>query len=285
MENNPKIEIEMVVAKDIAIAPLIKDQARWPETDSRFRSFCADIKERGVQEPIRIDENNVLWDGYDRLRAAKRAKFTHIPVLRCKSEDGPDIAFGSFVQRKHATKSQRVYSAYPYFLARHEAAKNRALAVKQAGGKPADTAASESVEAMALEIGVSRDLFFQAAKLHETFASSPDLRAEFEPRIMDDEDPISLGGALAGIAGKGATAAKPKPANKGGKLGLFRDAFKGLKNRVKYWDRFEDEEKDAAVNAVKLAVFSMPAELRGEIRRAIAQAEKQERQQAVEAAA
>lgn len=270
--------------KDIKIAPLIRDQPRWSDDDARFISLVRDIKERGIQEPLRVDESGLLWDGFDRLRAAKRAKLQEVPVLQCQSTEGPDIAFGSFIQRKHATKGQRIYAAYPYFKAKHEAVKDRALAVRQNGGKELVTAATESIEAMADELGVSRDLFLQAAKLHELFAAQPELREEFEPKIMDDDEPISLGGAIAGIKGRQATFENKRPASKGGQFGLLRDAFKGLTVRLKYYARFDDEEKEQAAVIIQKTVASMPSDLRGEFRRAIAKAEKDQRLQGTEAA-
>lgn len=278
-------QIKQMAVKEITIAPLIKDQPRWPESEPRFQSFVKDVRERGIQEPLRVDENGVLWDGFDRLRAAKRLRLTEVPVLPCKSTEGPDIAFGSFVQRKHATKGQRVYAAYPYFAAKHAAAKERAQAIRQSGGKIIDTAASESVDAMATELGVSPDLFQQAARLHEMFKANPDLKGEFEPKIMCDDDPISLGAAIAGIKGKQATDGKARNPSRGGRIGLFRDALIGVSGRLKYYERFTDEEKAEATAVVQRTVSMMPPDLRGEFRRAIARAEKEQRAQGIEAAA
>ncbi len=253
--------IELLPVNSLSIAGLIKDQPRWPETDPRFRALVADIKEHGVREPIRVDEDGVVWDGFDRLRASKAAGLRTIPVRRCTAEEGPDIAYGSLAHRKQLTKSQLVFSLVPYLIARMQALRAR-------------NAAPDSVESLCAEIGVSRQLWYQAEAVHDAFVTRPDLRALFEPQIMDADAPISLGQAIAGIAGHLSTKGKEKKATAGGKLTLFIDGLRETRKRFKYWAALSEEDRLKACKEIRNACESMPEGLLSEFKRTIAQTEK-----------
>lgn len=268
--------IELVPVNALSIAGLIRNQPRWPDTDPRYRALVEDIRKNGVRNPLNVDPENVVWDGFDRLRASKAAGLKTVPVIRCTAEEGPEIAFGSLLHRKHHSKGQRVYSAYPYFIARHASAQVRNRARLQSGG--ADFGGDDDgVETMCAELGVSRELFYQAKRLHDIFTERPDLRDLFEERIMDDEDPISLGAAIAGVAGHLSTRGKEKAASSGSagvKLVVFTDALKSLKKGLKAWEKIPEEHHEKACVAIRATVDAMPDGVLTEFRRAVHQTEK-----------
>lgn len=272
----PAKTVEMVPVDTLTIAGLIRPQPRWGDEDPRYTALVADIRERGVLNPINADENGVVWDGFDRLRASKAAGKTHIPVIRCTAEEGPKIAFGSLLHRKHHTKSQRIYAAYPYFMARHEAALARNRARLKSGGSDIGFGGNEeSVESMCAQLGVSAELFYQAKRIYDCFVARPDLKELFEPQIMDDEASISLGQAWAGINGHLSTAERggPKPP-KPGKIKVLIDGFKDLAKRFKHWDGAEDEDREKALTAIRAALDKASDPLLDELRKAIGQVAK-----------
>jgi len=280
-----KTQVEMVPVDTLTIAGLIRPQPRWGDEDPRYTALVADIRERGVLNPINADENGVVWDGFDRLRASKAAGKTHIPVIRCTAEEGPKIAFGSLLHRKHHTKSQRIYAAYPYFMARHEAALARNRARLKSGGSDIGFGGNEeSVESMCAQLGVSAELFYQAKRIYDCFVARPDLKELFEPQIMDDEASISLGQAWAGINGHLSTAERggPKPP-KPGKIQVLLDGFSDLAKRFKHWGNFEDEaSRERAVTKIRASLDKAPDDLIDELRKAINQVSKQRRDASAE---
>jgi len=266
--------VELVQVNALSIAGLIRNQPRWPETDTRFRALVADIKENGVMEPIRADEDNVVWDGFDRLRASKAAGLHTIPVRRCTSKEGPKIAYSSLYHRKQLTKSQLVYSAHPYLVLRVETVRARNAARLASGGVDIGPGSGDTVESLCAELGISRQLWYQAEAVHDAFVTRPDLRALFEPQIMDADAPISLGQAIAGIAGHLSTKGKEKKTTVGGKLTLFIDGLRETRKRFKYWAALSDEEQLKACKEIRHACESMPEGLLSEFKRTIAQTEK-----------
>lgn len=267
--------IDLLPVNSLSIAGLIRDQPRWPETDPRFRALVADIKERGVREPIWVDEDGVVWDGFDRLRASKAAGLRTIPARRCKSSDGPDIAFGSLVHRKQLTKSQLVYSAHPYFIGRVEVVRARNAARLASGGVDiVEKAAADTVESLCAELGVSRQLWYQAEAVHDAFVTRPDLRALFEPQIMDADAPISLGQAIAGIAGHLSTKGKEKRQTLGGKSTLLISGLRDTSKRFKFWEQLGEDELNKVCKEIRNTVERMPDGLMAEFARTIRATEK-----------
>lgn len=266
--------VELVPVNALSIAGLIRNQPRWPETDTRFRALVADIKENGVMEPIRADEDNVVWDGFDRLRASKAAGLHTIPVRRCTSKEGPQIAYSSLYHRKQLTKSQLVYSAHPYLVLRVETVRARNAARLASGGVDIGPGSGDTVESLCAELGISRQLWYQAEAVHDAFVTRPDLRALFEPQIMDADAPISLGQAIAGIAGHLSTKGKAKKPTVGGKLTVFVTGLRDTRKRFKYWEHFNEEEINKACREIRNTVESMPETLMAEFARTIRATEK-----------
>jgi ParB-like chromosome segregation protein Spo0J len=49
-------------------------------TSGEYRSFLADVSERGIVDPIQITSQRVVLDGRHRLRAARDLGFAAVPV-------------------------------------------------------------------------------------------------------------------------------------------------------------------------------------------------------------
>jgi hypothetical protein len=98
------------------------------------------------------------------------------------------------------------------------------------------------------------------------------LREYYEPRIMDDDDPVGLGAVIAGIGAK----LSPNTANqnKSGQLELFTHAFETLQTRFTYWAKFSDSQKAQARPEIRATVAAMPGDLREEFEKAIKEANK-----------
>jgi len=64
-------------------------------SDAQIDEICNSIKEFGFNNPIQIDDENVVWAGHGRLRAAKRLKLKKVPtILNDKLTPAQRKAFG-----------------------------------------------------------------------------------------------------------------------------------------------------------------------------------------------
>lgn len=263
--------IEMRDPRALKVHPAASVQPEWAIDDRRFECLVEDVRDRGITVPLIVDPEDRVVDGRHRLRSAKQLQLAQVPVTVCQPDEVASIILATLIQRRHFTPGQIAYLAFPAFEGAYEEARRRrmqALKRDPNGLKPAKT-----VEALAAEIGVGRELFLQAAQIHHRFGKDPELKAQFEPRILDQHDPAGLGAVLAGIAGKAATKDKPRPESK--QLDLFVEVWDTLKTRLKTWAGLdEDTRRDVITPAIRETVLAMTPDLRRTLRAEIDRAEK-----------
>lgn len=270
-----------VMTKDPAelrVHPLKKQLPKspeWQKGGASFNALCDDVADRGVDQPLIIDAQNFILDGELRWLAAKQAQLAEVPVV-VREGNAAAVILTSITQRRHLTKGALAYGVFPVMAPAFDEAKQRHLAALKTGKNPSFSRSTLSVlraatvEEMAERLGFSRVLFFQAQKLHDVFTKRPDLRSQFEPKIMSGEE--ALGACLAGIAGQDATKGKRK--NESEQLELFSAGFNTLRTRFTYWQRFSSEAKEQARTVIEETVSSMPMDLREEFERALRKAKK-----------
>lgn len=231
----------------------------WGKEDPAFIALVEDVRARGFDQALQVDEEDRVIDGRGRLKAAKQLQIEEVPVRVRKQEEVFGIIVGSLVQRRHYTKGQLAYVTYPLMQHAFEESSRRRLenlkqhARTQAGLSPL---APKTVDEMAEQIGIGRATFFQAKAVHEAFARDTGkyefevdgetrlltLKEYFEGRILDREEPAGLGAVLAGIAGMKATKGKAKPQPK--QMELFEAAFDAVKIR---WERIRERPEAESV--------------------------------------
>ena len=102
-----------------------------------WTAFVADIRERGIKEPIRVSLRTgapVIVDGHQRLRAAYEVGFKSIDALtESFADEGEEITFlaGAARYRRHLTDPQRYAIAKAY----REFFKPQAQEAKRDAGK------------------------------------------------------------------------------------------------------------------------------------------------------
>ncbi|MBI4179101.1 ParB N-terminal domain-containing protein [bacterium] len=81
-----------------------------------WKDFLADVKERGIQEPIVVQKGGILLDGQLRLKAAKEGGFKTIParIVDLNPEEQVHYIFTSALGRRHLTDDQRAVLAHWY---------------------------------------------------------------------------------------------------------------------------------------------------------------------------
>jgi hypothetical protein len=262
---------------ELTIHPRARPMPEWANEDERFTALVEDIRNRGIDQPILVDKENRIVDGRHRWRAAKRLQLKEVPTLLVEDESVPEVVINSLVQRRHFTKGALAYLVTPLLEFAFEAASKRRLEnLKNPNVSrkyPQDTI-GKTVEDYADAIGVGRKLLFQARELHKAFDKRPELREQFEAKVLNGE--IGLGAAVAGIAGQEATKAKPKPEED--QLFLFEEAFDTLAKRFKYWNKFTADDKRETISPVIFkTVREMPADLRDELEKALKKVKAEEK--------
>jgi hypothetical protein len=240
------------------------------DDDPRFLALCVSIQRGGFDhdKPITIDEHGRILDGRHRWRAAKRLGLETVPCIERAEAEAATVILNSIVARKHYTKSALAFEVYPFFKAAHEEAvrmaqQARLRKLKQGVEVPSTDSVGrrETVDQFAAAIGVSTDLFQQAANVHKIFAFDPSYAEQMIPRIYaepvggehESTRPVGLGAVIAGYQGKTRTEDKAKPVYN--QLDLFADAVATTFHR---WTKIEDVE--AARPALRKVVAEMSDE-------------------------
>lgn len=258
---------------ELSIHPLAKLAPEWTKDDQRFIALVENIRERGIDQRILIDREGRIVDGRNLWRAAKQLQLPEVECAVVADEDIAGTILAGLLQRRHLTKGQRAYMAYPLLESAHKEAGARRLQNLRKGQQIPEIYSvdiGKSVDAFAERLGISRPLFYQAAEVHKLLANNKKfdwnderkpltLREYYEPRILDDEDAVGLGAVIAGIGSK--LSGKTQDQNKVGQLELFTDAFDTLKTRFGYWGKFSSAQKAALDPVIEMTVAEMPFDL------------------------
>ena len=236
----------------LTVHPAVSLAWEMPDLHPRFQSLVRSIMDQGVLDPLKITEAGQVVDGRHRLRAAKIAGLESVECIVVPEERVGEIALATLTERRHlVTRGQLAYAAYPLFAEGHRELQAKNSELIRTGAKAAVT-----VEDYAEQIGVSRDLFFQAARLHLAFDGDPELKAEWEPKIMAAEDPIGLGAAIAGIRGQEVSTERTPARNTA--LHNWEVAWRNLVRPAAAWDRWSPEERDQATRVLRDEFSRLP---------------------------
>ncbi len=243
---------------DLSVHKAIASMPRLAADDPRYDAMRGAWLESGILQPLYVTEAGKIIDGRHRWWFARDMELPEVPCIEVDETEISTVVMAAIAGRNHLTKGQRAYLSYPYLQDAWEAAQRRRMEVLKSGANRGMLPKVASVEDLAEQIGVSVDLMNQARRLHDLLSKTPGLRETWEPRILDAEEPIGLGAAIAGIAGEGATKGKPKPAPRNSALRNFEVSWENLIRPASHWDRWSEEERDQASAAIRSSLAQVP---------------------------
>jgi hypothetical protein len=256
-------KIETVSPDSLRFHPFLQ---QLPSPDSELlTSISIDMAERGVDQPLLVDEKNRVLDidSGDRLKAALQLELAEVPIVRAASADAATIIVQSLLQRRHYTKSALAYITFPFFQSMLEESRQRRIRyLKSEKGADASNSTQNvlfgaSAEEVARQAGVSRVLFFQAAEVHKVFKKHPDAKEKFEPKILSGE--LNLGYAINGVAGMAATKGLAK--GQSHQLDLFHRGIHALRTRFSKWNLLPQKCRLLVASEFAEAVAEAPEEV------------------------
>lgn len=256
----------------------VKAMRRWAKDSDEWAAFLADVREHGIQEPLRITAAGLVVDGETRRQAAVDLQLAEVPCVLVGEADILATITRNLTLRRNWNKSQIAFTAAP--LADEWLAERARRHADNLRTGRAETVVSvrvgsgRSTDEFAAQIGVSGRLLEYARELHGIIAKHPELAEQIEKLVY--EDGKGLGAIKAGVAGMLKTKGKPKLSRANEQLELFTEAWETVETRFKYWSRMDDDTRRAALPQIRSAVAAMPQDLRQEIKRSIAAVERDE---------
>lgn len=283
----------------LRVASRVLEMPSYLDTDD-FEILKARIAEHGVIDPVvchateEIDEQTgypwlSIINGRHRFEAVRRLILeTASPIIiPCAlSEVSIDDAVVDTLLGRRNTDSPgiRAYLVWPYLAPKLEAeaaagAERKKKTLKQGSrhshgandgetDAPAETPAYVGVRDLARRYGFSVDVLYRARNIYVRYAERPDLKAQFEPRILSAE--LSLEAAYKGMGGKIGTERSEEDIEQDAKKRktpspslLITRSITDWGNRLapKVWETIDEKERPALSAAIIDGVLKWPAEI------------------------
>lgn len=281
--------IEFRDPQDLSLSPARKalpQMPGWEKDGPCYIALVENIRYRGIVEPLLIDPEDRIIRGADRWRAAKQLQLEKVPVI-VRQGDAANIIVGDKALKKRLPNASALaFYIYPLMATAYEESCDHHLEYFKSHGRSPNLDAvrkPRKAEDFAQEIGVGRQYFFDAKKVHELFAAHP------EPRDIEDDETgelresttfreyysrrillgeVRLGAVVAGIAGHLSSKRKPRPETK--YFALFVKGFQ----RLAYFDKLADGERVKAGEILRETVAGLSDEAFTEFKRAVRAREK-----------
>lgn len=224
---------------DLRPHPRIKDFPRWQRDDPHWLGFVDDIRENGVQHALLITHGNIVVDGETRRQGAIAAGLEDVPVEFVDENQVYTVIMRELAHRRNLTKGATAYVAVSTGLLDRifeEAQERQTARLKKGQISVVDSIDNGTLDRIASELGLCRDLIFQARKVAKIFAEDDAYRIDLEPKVKAGE--VGLGAVIAGYAGRKTTAGVDRidrPTEK-----LFHQGFQTLILRA---SRFPDRQQ------------------------------------------
>lgn len=254
--------------RDLKDHPILSMMPRIPEALPESQAFMDDIRANGIRVPLLVSADGRLIDGRRRRDAAIALGMEHVPVF----EDGEPVMvlLSSLTQRRHLTKGELAYVAYPLLVPAVEVARER----RMRNLKNADSSKVHSVddreltaEGMAKKLGFGRSLFFQAQHLHTVIADDASLRPLIEEQVFVVKN--GLGAIIAGLAGRRATKGEPRGEQIFFDFTRVTNAASTFAQRWSKTELYEDAYLERTRETLTECLGAMPDEALEELGRAV----------------
>jgi hypothetical protein len=193
----PTLKLDPAVLAD---HPLLAHIPVWAKESEEFKSLRESLRTDGQLYEILVDADRRVVDGRNR-RNALAALGRQVVARVVDASEVSTIIFRTLMQRRHMGKGARAFLAIPLVQPLIAAAKARQLACLKRGESPVTDSIGDgvSIERIALDVGVSKDVFDQARQLHELLAkATPEVRADITARVIEGE--LGLGYACTALA-------------------------------------------------------------------------------------
>lgn len=209
---NPNTEIDPCL-DGIRPHACIKHIPLWPDNGPRMMALRVEIQTTGLCPPIQMTAKHEIVDAdsRERWRAARALQLPGIPVAIVPDDLVASASLNALNHRRHITVSGRAYLGFPLFKTALDEARHHATEMlKKPNVFPSVTQCrtAATVEEIAARIGVGESMLKYARRVHDIFATSPQYKAEMEPKILaemaggehEEHRPIGLGAVVSGYA-------------------------------------------------------------------------------------
>lgn len=259
--------------QDLRLHPLQKKYITDPDKDSaEWLSFVDGMSAAGVDgiPPIFITPDGQIMEGGRRWRAAKQLGW---PEMQCQVrpvEDAGAIIVESLLGQRNMQRCVKVYIAIQLLEEFVESAEHRRLGHLRNKVKTLEKPLSsnltkpDSLRALAEKFGVSHESVRRAKQVHDVFTKHPEVRAEWEPKLLSGDK--NLWNVLSAVGGAGADQSKREQGVVSAQMEFWNAPFDGLKNALPAWAKMDDQRKQIVMTEWRKTAKKLPQDLRDGMR-------------------
>lgn len=258
--------------KTLKVRPCVDVLPMLADDDPQMLSLIASVEEKGVQDPLTIDQNGDVVDGRHRRVAAVKADRADVPIVQkhfASDEEALQFALMRLFDRRHYTDSARAYT-FAKLHADSLTEKGKAIRkanlgisqIPQESSKVENSTFGNTGDRVSTLFGFSRDRWFQAIKVLKLFVTHPQFAAQFEPQILSGEK--SLWNVISAIDGATAENNKGRVDSRVTFDESIEDWVKlGVHRFKRYWPRLKTQAARYRIGdlVAEELIEAMPAEV------------------------
>ena len=252
-------------------------QKMLPEPDKQSPEWLSFVDAQSAAGPegtpeIFITDDGRIMDGGRRWRAARQLGWNELAIRVRPEEDCAALIVESLLGQRNLLRGAKVYLALGMFSEFATSAEHRRLQNLKKGRKTLEKALStqltvtaknpEGLRPLAEKFGCSHELVRQCVDLRKALDADADLKAFWEPKIFNSQNPVGIGAALAGIAGGGADQSGRGAGVERSQLEFWDKPFDGLLNAAPAWKKLGEDKREAVLIEWRKTAAKLPADLR-----------------------
>lgn len=229
-----------------------KEKAEAEERQESWSAWVADVKARGVIEPVKFIRSKSgieIIDGRNRHAAAEESGMDELPGVEVGSSEVSGLVLATLAHRKGVTKGGMAYLA----LTMHPYLANRGKGRKEKRSECAFNSLSE----LALALGVGERTMDEAAQTFRYLEAHPAAKAEMEYKVISGI--VDLGPARAGAGGGDSTKGKERRESS---FASATRTIRSLSSQLRKFEKWHKKDQEAAVTSFAGIFKSMPAPAR-----------------------
>jgi hypothetical protein len=272
MPNNNEITLRDPV--ELRLHPLQKKYIPDPDKESaEWLSFVDAQSAAGPDgiPPIVVTPEGLIMEGGRRWRAAKQLGWREIRVETRPDSVAASIIVESLLGQRNMQRCAKVYIAICLLKEFVESAEARRFLHLKNGVKTLEKPLSsnstangkkdDSLRSLAEKFGVSKDTVRRAIQVHDLFSKNPEVKAEWEPKLLCGEK--NLWNVLSAIGGANTDQSNRQTGVVAAQLDFWNgNPFDGLKSAAPGWTKLDPQKRQIVLADWRTAVKKMPGDLR-----------------------
>ena len=250
--------------------------------DEQWASFVDAMSGAGTDgiPPLFISADGRIMDGIRRWEGARQLQWREIACVVRPDEDAALLVVDSLFGQRNLTRCVKTYLALTILDEFVESAEGQRLRNLKKGiktlekplGRISSSDATKigrpshenSLRSLAERFGVSKDTVHRAVQIYTVFKENPEIKLEWEPKLLAGEK--NLWNVLSAVGGAGADQSGRGKGVEESQLEFWQNPWNGLKQAAPAWRKLDETRREAVLQEWRNTAAKLPQDLRSGMR-------------------